>query len=71
MEVVVEFALIDELRMICVDGFDFDGNFEVGARVDGLVYFAKCALINFFDDFKVLANFLKHLWHDDCLNIRL
>ena len=28
MEVVVEFALIDELRMICVDGFDFDGNFE-------------------------------------------
>ena len=71
VEIVVKFALIDELRVIGVDGLDFDGNLEVGPGVDSLIDFSKGSFINFFHYFKVLANFLKHLWHDDCLNIRL
>ena len=71
VEIVVKFALIDELGMISVDRLNFDSHFEVGSGIDGLIDFPEGAFINFFNYFKVLANFLKHLWHDDCLNIRL
>lgn len=63
MEVVVEFALVDELRVIGVDWLDFYGNFEVGLGIDGLVDFSKGALIDLANDFEVLADLLKHLWH--------
>lgn len=63
MEVVVEFAFINKLGVIRVGGFDFDGDFEVGFGVDSLVDFPEGSLIDFSDDFEVLAHFLKHLRH--------
>ena len=53
--------------MISVDRLDFDSNFEVGSGVDGLIDFSESPLIDFANNFEVLADFLQHLRHS-CLN---
>lgn len=63
MKVVVEFALVNQLRVVRADGLDFDCHFEVGLGVDGLVDLAKSALVNLSDDFEVFSHLLKHLRH--------
>lgn len=65
MEVVVEFALVNELGVVGVDGFNFDGDFEVGLGVDGLEDFPEGSLVDLADDFEVLAYLFEHLWHGD------
>ena len=63
MKVVVELALIDQLGVISIDRLDFDSNLKVGPCVDSLVNLPKRSFVYFPEDFKVLANFLQHLWH--------
>lgn len=58
MEIVIQFALIDQLWMIGVGGFDFDGNLEIGFSVNGLVDLSECTLVNFTDNFEVLTYLL-------------
>lgn len=65
VQVVVEFALVDELWVIGVCGFDFDGDFEVGFGVDGLVNLAEGSFIDLSDDLEVFTNLFKHLGHLD------
>lgn len=63
MQVVVQFALINELGVVGVDRFYFDRNLQVCFGIDSLVDLAKSALVDFADDFEVLSDFLDHLWH--------
>jgi len=63
VEVVVEFALVDELGMFGVDWFHLDCHFQVGLGVYGLVDFAECTLVDLADDLEVFAHFLQHLRH--------
>lgn len=58
MEIVIQLALIDQLWMIGVGGFNFDGNLEVGFGVDGLVDLSECTLVNFTDNFEILTHLL-------------
>ena len=68
MEVIVKFALVDELGVFCVYGFDLDCDFKVGLCVDGLVDLSEGAFVDLADDFEVFTHFLQHLRH---WNIRL
>jgi hypothetical protein len=61
MKVVVEFTFIDELRVIRVNGLDFNGNLKIGTSIDGLVDLTKSTLINFSYNFKISANLFQHL----------
>ena len=63
VEVIVELAFINELRVVSVDGLDFDSDFKVGASVNGLVDLPKGSFVNFSDNFKIFAYFFQHLWH--------
>lgn len=63
MEVVVEFTFVNELWVVRVGGLDFNSDLKVGLGVDGLVDLPKGALIDFPDDFEVLADFFQHLRH--------
>lgn len=63
MQVVVEFAFVDQLGVIWIYGLDFYSHFQVGFGIDRLVDLAECAFVNFFGDFEVFANFFNHLWH--------
>ena len=63
MEVVVEFALIHELRMFGGCGFKLDCHFEVCLGVDSLIDLSKSPFVEFADDLVVLANFLGNLRH--------
>lgn len=58
MEVVVQLAFVDKLRMIGVGGLDFDSHFEIGFGVDGLVDLPESTLVDFADNFEVLAYLL-------------
>lgn len=64
MEIVIEFAFIDQLGMIGVHWFNFDCNFEISARVDGLVDLPKGSLVNLSYNFEIFADFFQHLWHE-------
>lgn len=63
MQVIVELAFIDELWMVGIDRLDFDGDFEVGFGVDGLVDLTEGSFIDLSDDLEVFSNFFQHLWH--------
>ena len=65
VEVVVELALVDQLWVIGVCGFDFDGDFQVGFGVDGLVNLPEGSFIDLSDDLEVLTHLFKHLGHLD------
>jgi hypothetical protein len=65
VEVVVEFAFVDELWVIRVCGFDFDGHFQVCFGVDGLVNLSKGSFIDLSDDLEVFTDLFKHLGHLD------
>ena len=58
VEVVVELAFVNQLRMFGIDGFYFHGNFKIGLGVDCLVDLSKSSLINLPDDFEVLPDLL-------------
>jgi len=70
VEVIVEFALIHQLRVLSVALLEFDGNFEVGLGVDPLVDLSEGSLIKFLDNFVVLANLLRNLWHRTQYNLK-
>jgi hypothetical protein len=59
VQVVVELALVDQLRVLCRDAFGLDCHFQVGLGVDGLEDFSEGALADLLDDFEVLAHFLE------------
>jgi len=63
VKVIVEFALIHQLRVFSGALLEFDGNFEVGLGVDPLVDLSEGSLIKFLDNFVVLANLLRNLRH--------
>ena len=64
MEIVVEFALIDQLGMIRIDRLNFDGDFQVSPSVDGLIYFSEGSFLNFPNYFETLSDLLQWLWHE-------
>lgn len=68
MQVIIKFALVNELGMVRVDGLDFDGDFEVGLGVDGLINLSESPFVNLSDDLEVLSHFLKHLRHSGSLS---
>ena len=70
MKVIVEFALIHQLRVFSGALLEFDGNFEVGLGVDPLVDLSEGSLIKFLDNFVVLANLLRNLWHRTQYNLK-
>lgn len=59
MQVIVELAFVDQLRVLCRDPFRLDRHLEIGLGVDGLEDLAKGALADLLDDFEVLAYFLQ------------
>lgn len=63
MQVIVEFALVDELGVFCVDGFDLHRYFEVCLCVYGLVDLPEGALVDLADDFEVFTHLFQHLRH--------
>ncbi len=63
MEVVVEFAFVNQLRVIRVDGLNFYGNFKVCFGVDCLKDLSESSFIDLSDDLEVFADLLKHLRH--------
>jgi hypothetical protein len=65
VEVVVEFAFVNELWVIRVCGFDFDGHFQVCFGVNGLVNLSEGSFIDLSDDLEVFTNLFKHLGHLD------
>jgi len=70
VKVIVEFALIHQLRVFSGALLEFDGNFEVGLGVDPLVDLSEGSLIKFLDNFVVLANLLRNLWHRTQYNLK-
>ncbi len=63
MKVVVEFTLVNKLRVFGIYGLNFHCNFEIGLGIDGLVDLSEGSFINLANDFEVLANLLQHLRH--------
>ena len=63
MEVIVQLTLIHQLGVFGVADLKLDGNFEVGLGVDALVDLAEGSLIEFLDNFVVLAYFFRYLRH--------
>ena len=66
MEIVIELAFVDELRVVSTDGLQLYGHLEIGFGVDRLVDFPKSAFINLFDDLEVATHpFQSHLGHQN------
>ena len=63
MEVVVEFALIHELRVLSADRLKFYSDLEVRFDVQALEDLAERAFVDFADYFVVLSHLLGHLRH--------
>lgn len=63
MEVVVEFAFIEKLRVLSAYGFELDSDLEVGFDIDALIDFSKGSLVYFAQYLVVFAHFLWHLRH--------
>ncbi len=63
MEVIVEFAFVNQLRMVSSSGFNFDCNFQVGLGIDGLVDLSESSFVDLSDDLEVFSHLLKHLRH--------
>ena len=58
MEVVVEFTLVDQLRMLGVHRLHLHRHLQVGLCVDCLVDLAESALVDLPDDLEILSHFL-------------
>ncbi len=63
VEVVVEFAFVNQLRVVSSGRFNFYCNFQVGLGVDGLVDLSESSLVDLPDDLEVFSHLLKHLRH--------
>ena len=63
MQVVVQFALVDQLRARGIHRFEFYSHLQVGLCVYALVDFAESALVDFAQDFVVFTHLLHHLRH--------
>jgi hypothetical protein len=64
MEIFVEFTLIDELGMLSVDRFDFDGYFLIGFSINGLVDYTERPLSYLFDDFIFISHLRRCLHYN-------
>ncbi len=60
MQVVVELALVDELGMVGVDGFEFDGDFQIRPCVYSLENLPKGSLVDLPNYLEVLPHFFRH-----------
>ena len=58
MKVVVEFGLVEELRVLGVDWLKFYGNLEVCFGVEALVYLTESPLVYLTDYLYVLSHLL-------------
>ena len=68
MEVIVQFAFVEELRMISVGGLKFDGYLEICLGIDALIDLSECAFIELADDFVVFADLFGYLGHaEECV----
>jgi hypothetical protein len=65
VQVVVQFALVNQLGMVRVCRLDFHRHFQVCLGVNGLVNLSKGTFIDLPDDLEVFAYLLKHLGHWD------
>lgn len=65
MEVVVQLAFVNKLRMIGSDRFQLDSHLQVGLDVDSLVDLSEGPLVNLPNDLEVLAYSFQHLWHSE------
>ena len=63
MQVVVQLALVDQLRVLSGDRLHLNGHVQVGLGVDGLVDLAESALVDLAYDLEILAHLLQHLRH--------
>ncbi len=63
MEVVVEFALIDQLGVFGVHRLYLHSHLQVGLGVDGLVDLSECTFVDLPNHFEVLPYLLQHLRH--------
>lgn len=63
MQVVVEFALVDELGVVGVDWFDFNCHLQAGFGVDGLIDLPERTFVDLPNDLEVLSHALQHLRH--------
>ena len=61
MEVVVELAFVNKLRMFSVNRLYFHSYFEICLGICCLVNLSEGSLIDFSDDSEVFADFLEHL----------
>ena len=64
MKIVVQFALIHQLRVLSTRGLEFDGYFKTSLIVDALVNLSEGSLVKFADDLVVFPNFLGNLRHE-------
>ena len=53
VKVIIKLAFIDELRMICSNWLQLDGNFQIGSSVDGLIDLAEGSLIDLSNNLEV------------------
>jgi len=58
VKVVVEFAFIDQLGVLGVDGLNLNCHLKIGLGVDGLVDLSEGSLVDLADHFEVLPHLL-------------
>jgi hypothetical protein len=68
MQIVVQLALIDKLRVIRTNRLKLNSYLQIGLNVDGLIDLTKGTLVNLSNNLKVLADPLQHLRHFELTN---
>ena len=63
MKVVVQLALIEELRMFSAGGLEFNSHLEVCLCVDALVDLAESTLPYLLDYFEIFTHLLRQIRH--------
>ncbi len=61
VKVVIELALIDQLRMLGIHSFSLNSNLQVGLSIDSLEDLSKCSLTYLLNDLEIFTNFLQFL----------
>ena len=64
MEVIVQLAFVEELRMFGVGRLKFDGHFKIGLGIDALIYLAECPFSNFTDQLEIFTYLLRQMGHN-------
>ena len=63
MQVVVQFALVNELRMLRIHRLYLHCNLQVSFGIYCLVDLSECSFVDLTDDLEVLPHLLQHLRH--------